>query len=503
MSKAKMILDPSSKIGEIDRRLYGSFVEHVGRVVYGGIYEPGHATADENGFRKDVMKLAAELNVPIIRYPGGNFVSQYVWEDGVGPRAQRPVRTELAWRSIESNEIGVNEMAQWCKLVGSELMMAVNLGTRGVMEACHLLEYCNLPGGTHYSDLRRAHGAAQPHNIKLWNLGNEMDGPWQVGHKTAEEYGRLACETARAMRMLDSSIELVSCGSSFTAMPTFPAWEAETLEHTYDDVDFISLHQYFGNSAEDTADYLANTMEMNRFIHTVESVCDYMKAKKRSKKTMKLSFDEWNVWFHSIPGDDELKEKNPWQKAPPLLEEHYTFEDALMVGGMLITLLNHADRVKVACLAQLVNGLAPIFTQTGGGAFRQTIYYPFQHASQYGRGVALRPILVSDRYDTKNYTDVPYVEAACVWNEESGELTLFALNRNLNESTELVCDLRSFEGLTVKEHIVLTSDDLKQTNGFDGERVAPALCRDTSLAQGTLASMLPKASWNVIRLARG
>lgn len=276
-----MVVDKEYKIAEVDDRIYGSFIEHLGRAVYGGIYEPGHPEADEQGFRKDVLDLVKQLNVPIVRYPGGNMVSAYNWEDGVGPKEDRPQRLELAWRTIETNQVGTNEFADWAKKAGTEVMMAINLGTRGIDAARNIIEYTNHPGGSYWSDLRKKHGYEQPHNIKTWCLGNEMDGPWQVGQKTPYEYGRLAKEAAKAMRLVDPSIELVTCGSSNSSMPTFPEWEAETLDHTYEEADYISLHQYFGNYDNDSQNYLANGLELERFIETVTSICDYIKAKKR------------------------------------------------------------------------------------------------------------------------------------------------------------------------------------------------------------------------------
>ena len=317
--QARIVVDRDFKIAEVDPRIYGSFVEQLGRAVYDGLYQPGNPLSDEEGFRKDVIEMVRELNVPVIRYPGGNFVSGYRWEDGIGPLADRPKRLDLAWKSIETNEVGIHEFANWTKKAGADLMMAVNLGTRGIEEACALLEYCNHPGGTALSDLRSRHGRKEPFDIKMWCLGNEMDGDWQIGHKTMEEYGRLAAETARAMKMIDPSIELVSCGSSYRGMPTFPEWDAVTLEHTYDHADYISLHQYYDNEADDPADYLAKADDMDEYIRTVVAVCDYVKAKKRGRKTINLSFDEWNVWFHSKEQDDKLNKERPWQQAPPLL----------------------------------------------------------------------------------------------------------------------------------------------------------------------------------------
>lgn len=496
--KAKMVVDKEYRISEIDKRIYGSFIEHLGRAVYGGIYEPGHPTADEQGFRQDVLELVRELNVPIVRYPGGNMVSAYNWEDGVGPREQRPRRLELAWRVIETNEIGTNEFADWAKKANSEVMMAVNLGTRGIDAARNFIEYCNHPSGSYYSDLRISHGYKEPHKFKVWCLGNEMDGPWQIGHKTPDEYGRLAVETAKAMRQVDPSIELVVCGSSHSNMPLFPQWEATVLEHTYDHVDYISLHQYFGNREHDSANYLAKSLEMDRFIRTVIATADFVKAKKRSKKTINLSFDEWNVWYHSNEADRKIE---PWQIAPPQLEDQYNFEDALLVGTLLITFLKHADRVKIACLAQLVNVIAPIMTEKNGKAWRQTIYYPFMHASQYGRGIALHTLSSSPRYDTKDFTDVPYLESTAVYNEEQDEVTIFAVNRHLEEGLELECDMRSFEGYQVVEHIVLHHEDLKARNSAAEEAVKPTTNGDAAVDDGIVrATLLPK-SWNVIRLS--
>ena len=503
--KAKVTIERTYTIGEVDKKVFGSFVEHVGRCVYNGIYEPAHKEADENGFRRDVAQLVKELGIPIIRYPGGNFVSGYRWEDGVGPAKARPKRLDLAWRTLETNEVGLNEVVTWCKQIGAEPMLAVNLGTRGTEAALDLLEYCNHPAGSYLSDLRIKHGYRDAHNINVWCLGNEMDGPWQTGHKTPTEYGRLATETARAMKLFDPDLKLVSCGSSHTFMDTFPEWEAETLAHTYDVVDYISLHQYFGNEDGDTANFLARSLETEHFIKTVIAVCDYVKAKKRGKKDIMLSFDEWNVWYHSKEHDDGQMKDNPWRTSPSLLEDVYNFEDALVVGCMLITFLKHADRLKMACMAQLVNVIAPIMTQPGGGICRQTIFYPFLHASMFGRGTALAPIVAAPRYDSKDYTDVPYLETVAVLNEEAEEVTVFAVNRSLNETMQVSCFLRDFENYTALEHIAFESDDIKAVNTiahFDA--VAPYIRKDSvlDLGKGEFSIELNKASWNVIRFKK-
>jgi alpha-N-arabinofuranosidase len=497
---AKITLHRELQIGTVDPRLYGSFIEHLGRAVYGGIYEPGHLAADEQGFRQDVLNLVRELDVPVVRYPGGNFVSGYNWEDGIGPQASRPKRLELAWRTIETNQFGMNEFIDWCKKAQSEPLMAINLGTRGVDEARAIVEYCNHPGGTSWSDLRKSHGYKEPHKVKYWCLGNEMDGPWQIGHKTAEEYGRVACEAAKVMKWVDPSVELVACGSSGRGMQTFPAWEATVLEHTYNHVDYISLHTYYGNRSGDTRNFLAKSLDMDTFITSVVSVCDYVKAKQRSKKTINLSFDEWNVWYHSNAADRALP---PWTIAPPQLEDVYNFEDALLVGCMLITLLKHADRVKIACLAQLVNVIAPIMTENSGTAWRQTIFYPFAHVSKLGRGSAMNLFVSSPIYDDNEFGAVPCIEAVGTWNAEEEIVTIFAVNRDLDETILLQGDARDFNGFRVVEQIQMVHPDLKAANtSTQPNQVLPAHTGDAVLEDGILKANLPPASWNVIRLGR-
>lgn len=491
--KAKITLAKEFKIGEIDRRIYGSFIEHLGRAVYGGIYEPNHKTADEDGFRKDVIELVKELNVPIVRYPGGNFVSGYKWEDGVGPVENRPKRLDLAWGTTEPNLFGTNEFMKWCKKADTDCMMAVNLGTRGPEEARNLVEYTNHKGGTAWSDLRKAHGYNEPWNIKLWCLGNEMDGAWQMGAKTAVEYGRTALEASKMMKWTDDSIETVLCGSSSRNAKTFGEWEATSLDIAYDSVDYVSLHQYYGNHDGDTESFLAQTVELEEFIHTVLCVCDYIKAKKRSKKTINLSFDEWNVWYHS---DDAKFER--WSVAPHILEDIYNFEDALVVGSMLITLLRHADRIKIACLAQLVNVIAPIFTQTGGGVFKQTIFYPFEHLSNYGRGVALNPIISCPKHDTKRFTDVPYVEAIATYDEENEKAAVFCVNKSLDEEVLLDINLMDFDGYVPVKFISMDGYKKDEVNDFNNEMVKPHINELPVTDGGVVTAELKPFSWNVI-----
>lgn len=502
MKKATMIMDRDFTIGKIDPRIYGSFIEHLGRAVYGGIYEPSHPTADENGFRRDVIDMVRKLGVPVVRYPGGNFVSGFNWEDSIGPRDQRPKRLDLAWFTTETNEVGLHEFVDWAKKADTQVMYAVNLGSRGADAARNVVEYANHPSGSYWSDLRIQNGAKDPFGIKLWCLGNEMDGPWQMCHKTATEYGRTACEAGKMMKWVDPTIELVACGSSSYEMSTFGSWEYQMLDECYDQIDYVSLHRYYGNPSNQTADFLARNMDLDAFIKTVVSICDAVKGKKHSKKQVNLSFDEWNVWYHSNQQDQEIWKRVKWDRALPLLEDIYNFEDALLVGAMLITFLRNADRVKVACLAQLVNVIAPIMTRNGGGVWAQTIFWPLMHASKYGRGMALRPVLHSPLYDCSDYTDVPLVDATATMADD-GSVTIFAVNRDLKEDVALEADLRAFGELKVLEHIVLHHDDVKAVNTEENpDNVTPHDGKAWQLDGGHLNVVLPSLSWNVIRLGK-
>ena len=488
--KAKISVNKNQVIGDIDNRIYGSFIEHLGRAVYNGIYEPTNACADDKGFRTDVIELVKKLNVPIVRYPGGNFVSGYNWEDGIGDKSKRPRKMELAWLSVETNEVGVDEFQEWAKRAGTEVMMAVNLGTRGADEARNCLEYCNSVTDTYYANLRRKNGFEEPFGFKLWCLGNEMDGWWQICSKTADEYGRAATEAAKVMKWVDPSIELVACGSSDMGMPTFGEWERTVLDHTYDYIDYVSLHCYYGNKENNTPDFLANAENMDKFIRTVAEICDEVQKKKNGTKQINLSFDEWNVWYRT---KDEEKTAERWQIAPHLLEEKYNLEDALLVGCMLMSLQNNCDRVKIACLAQLVNVIAPIMTENGGGAWMQTIFYPYMYASLKGRGKTLVSKVECDTYKTTKGENIPYLYTSAVDSKE-GELTVFAVNRSLESDMELELSLEGYEDYKLTSHKELYHNDIKVENDKDNQRVCP-VSREIS---DTPSVILKKHSWNML-----
>jgi alpha-N-arabinofuranosidase len=495
---ARIFIDSRRSISPIDRNLFGSFLEHLGRAIYDGIYDPGSKLSDSNGFRKDVMQEIKQFGVPIIRYPGGNFVSGYNWLDGVGPKQDRPRVLDKAWNSMNTNQFGTDEYMAWCKAVGTEPLMGLNLGTGTPEQAATLVEYCNVDRGTKWSDLRRKHGYAEPYKVKHWCLGNEMDGPWQIGHMTATEYGIKAQDAARQMGYVDHSVQLIACGSSGPFMPTYLEWDREVLEQCYDYVDGLSLHRYLGNNGEtggNSSKFVAMNLTMDRQIAETLAVCDLVRGHKRSPKKLWLSFDEWNVWYRARSGDAVDGHR---QEAPHLLEEIYNLEDALLVGGMLITLLRNADRVKVACLAQLINVIAPI-TTNANGLFRQTIYYPYSWALQYARGKVLNVMIEAPTYDVEKMDAVSYIDAIATVTDD-GKTSLFILNRDLSKARqiELVWEDKPATHVLVSQ--VLTGDDLKAANGFDApERVKPQAFDKPSTTNGRTRFEVPARSYTMIQ----
>lgn len=502
MLTARITLDPHLAIGSIDRRLFGSFVEHLGRCVYDGIHEPGHPAADDDGFRADVIDLVRELGISTVRYPGGNFVSGYRWEDGIGPREDRPRRLDLAWHCTETNEVGLDEFVRWTRKVGAELMYAVNLGTRGTLEALDVLEYVNAPTGTLWSDRRAANGSPEPHGIRMWCLGNEMDGPWQLGAATPAEYAAVAAKTAAAMRQLDPDVQLVVCGSSGAQMPTFGEWERVVLERTYDDVDFISCHAYYEPRDGDLASFLASAVDMDRFIEEVVATVDHVKALRRSDRQIHISFDEWNVWYQSRYEEvEKITDIRSWPVAPRLLEDSYTVVDAVVVGSLLISLLRHADRVKAASLAQLVNVIAPIMTEPGGPAWRQTTFFPFALTSRWAKGVALDVRLDSAAHPTVRYGDVPTVDAVATHDAESGTTVVFAVNRSLDAASVLEIDTAALGAVEVVSATALWDGDVHARNTLaEQERVAPRELAVERIDERTFATTLPAVSWACVIL---
>jgi alpha-N-arabinofuranosidase len=512
----RVYLDSRRALSPLDRNIFGSFLEHLGRAIYEGIYDPNSKLSDANGFRKDMVDEIKHLGVPIVRYPGGNFVSGYNWLDGVGPRKDRPRKLEKAWNSIESNQFGTDDFMAWCKLVGAKPLMGLNLGTSTPEMAAALVEYCNMEKGTKWSDLRHANGIADPYKVEHWCLGNEMDGPWQIGHMTAVEYGMRAADAGRQMRYVDSSLKLIACGSSTVFMPTYLDWDREVLEQCYQYVDGVSLHRYYGNSDEtggDSTKYMALNLSMDHQISQIEAVCDYVQGRLRSPKKLWLSFDEWNVWYRKRTGSDVDGNKTV---APHLLEEIYNLEDALLVGGLVNSLIRNSDRVRVACLAQLINVIAPIMTNDAG-FYRQTIYYPYAWALRYARGAALNLAVESPTYEVAASSNsnspvdfsklgiasvIPYVDASATFDKSAGRYSIFLFNRDLEKSREVEILWEDAAPSRVLESFTLTGSDLKAHNGFDApQNVAPKSFDKPTTSNNRTRLELPARSYTVINFA--
>jgi len=513
-SVTSVVIDSDRQTAPIDRHLFGSFLEHLGRAIYEGIYDPKSKFADSNGFRTDVMKEVRDLGVPIIRYPGGNFVSGYHWLDGVGPKDKRPTVLDRAWNTLETNQFGTNEFVTWARQVGAEPLFGLNFGTGSSEDAAALVEYCNVPSGTKWSELRRSHGYAEPHAVKYWCVGNEMDGPWQIGHMPAREYGIKAADAARQMRVIDNSIKLIACGSSGPFMPTYIDWDRTVLEECYEDVDGISLHRYWGNTEEtnnDSSKYLAMNLAMDRQIQEIVSVCDTVRARKRSGKQLFLSFDEWNVWYRARTGDAVDGHR---KQAPHLLEEPYNLEDALLVGGLVNSLIRHSDRVKVACLAQLVNVIAPIMTNENG-IMRHSIYYPYSWAIKYAQGRALSVSPQGPTYEVASlgrpiesiglpvpgFGDVPYLDVVATLDPANKTAAIFLLNRDLEKERDLQITWRDLTPARVTAFETITGKDLKAVNTFaDPQRVKPQSLENPKIGS-KISLKLPARSYSVLSLA--
>lgn len=493
---ARLHLDTQHHVGPIDRRMFGGFLEHLGRAVYEGVYDPGNPLSDERGFRRDVLEALRPLAMPVMRYPGGNFVSCYNWKDGIGPRDRRPARPDYAWESIESNQFGTDEFMQWCKELGTEAMMAVNLGTGGTTEAAQLLEYCNMREGTYWSDLRRQHGHAEPYGISLWCLGNEMDGIWQAGHVPAEVYAQRAGQAGLLMKGLDRGIELVVCGSSHNKMRSYMEWDRTVLEYCWDYVDYLSAHRYSENKRGDSAWYLADGVEIDRTLEDYAALLGYVRAVKRSDKRVHLSFDEWNVWYRARQGDDA---QGHWSTAPHLLEEHYNLEDALVCAQYLTGFLRHADVVKIACIAQIVNVIAPILTRPDG-VLLQSIYHPFALFSRHATGNALTPVIDAPTYRAGERGDVPALDAAASHDNEANTVSIFLINRDQQREMVVDASLADRRFASVQGVHALGGGDVGAANTWETpHRVTPFQGDATLTDEGRLRVRVPAPGLTVVR----
>lgn len=494
-STAKIFIDTNRTIADISPLLFGGFVEHMGRCVYEGIYDPDSPLADASGLRTDVMEALREQKYSVMRYPGGNFLSGYNWLDGVGPKADRPRRRELAWQSIETNQFGTNEFIDFCKAINTAPMLGVNMGTGTIEMAGNLVEYCNAPTGTYWADLRAAHGYRDPHAVEYWCVGNEMDGPWQMGHLEADEYGRKALEAAKLMKLQDPTIQTVLCGSSNNRMPTYPEWDRVALEIAWEKVDYHSIHYYAQNHENDTASYLALPIALEEYVDTVAATLRYAKAKRRSTHDVYLSWDEWQVWYKDRSG------RGNWTEAPHLSEEIYNLEDALLVAQWLNVFLRKSDVLKVACVAQVVNIISWLHTRSDG-LLKQVSFYPFQLMSNLARGKALDLLVQSPQHETQRYGDVPHLDVSASYDETTGSQALFVVNRSQTDTvnTELIWQGGAPQRVT--ETWQLSGTDPKAANSWEQpDLITAKKLANSAVQDGKITLSLPPLSFTALSLA--
>lgn len=483
---ARIKIDTERAIGDIDPKLYGNFIEHLGRCIDGGVFDEKSPLSDGNGFRRDVLDAAKKLHVTQLRWPGGNFSSNYHWRDGIGPRDARPPRLEMAWGTVESNRFGTHEFLNYVEMLGAEPYICTNLGTGTWEEAQQWVEYCNSSEDTAMTRLRKQNGRSDPWKVTHWGLGNEIDGPWQMGHRSADDYGKFALEAAKLMKFTDPKVKLVAAGSSnFGPGSDWTGWNRTVLEYLKNHADYLSLHMYVGNPQNDYGDFLASSMELGARLKTAEGIIDGALSGVRDRKIY-IAWDEWNVWYRAR-GDS--------QRGRRILEEHYNLEDALVVATFLNTFVNHAHIVKMANMAQLVNVIAPIFTNENA-LFLQTIYYPLQLFANNTKGKALELFIDVPKYKSRRFDDIPYLDASAGY--DNGSLVINVVNRHRDQpiQTEFELEDKQFSGPV--EVTEVNGPDIKAENNFDGVAVKPV--QRTATAQGkTLRYSFPAHSYTMIR----
>jgi alpha-L-arabinofuranosidase len=490
--KTQVLIDTNRTLAPISPLIFGGFVEHMGRCVYEGIYDPASPLSDERGFRKDVMEALRDQAYTIIRYPGGNFLSGYNWLDGVGPKNSRPRRRELAWQSTETNHFGTNEFMEYAKAIGVAPMLGVNMGTGTIQAASDFLEYCNAPTGTQWSDLRASHGFKAPHDVKYWCVGNEMDGPWQIGHLDAVSYGNKALEAAKMMKWQDPTIKTVLCGSSNDKMPTYPDWDRTALEIAWEQMDFHSMHYYAGNHEGDTASYLASAVSFERFVDTLEGTLRYVKAKNRSKHDVYLSWDEWQVWYKGDPMQGN------WTEAPHLAEEMYNLEDALVVAQWLNVFLRKSSVIKMACVAQIVNVISWMHTRTDG-LLKHPSYYVFKLVSNFARGNALDVLVKAPMQETKQYGDVSLLDVSASFDVEKQQGAVFLVNRSQTDAVTTEVVWQDENPVKIDQAWQLSGGNVKEMNSWeDPNHVVAKAISAPAVENGRATLSLPPLSFTVL-----
>jgi alpha-N-arabinofuranosidase len=497
METTRILLHPAFSAGPVDPRVFGGFLEHMGRAVYEGVFEPASRHADADGCRSDVLAALRRLGMTALRYPGGNFASGYHWRDGVGPRGDRPTVRELAWQSIEPNSFGTDEFVSLCRKMDWTPMLTVNLGTGTPEEARDWVEYCNCPVGTREADRRAANGHPEPHGVKLWCLGNEMDGPWQLGHVPADQYAIRAQQAAKMMKDCDRTIETVVCGSCTTGLPTYMEWDRQVLEHLGDAADYVSLHRYVGNRQNDTPDFLAVTASIDRQIEEMDAACRFVQARRKGARRAFLCFDEWNVQYRENVGDG----LGGGKRAPHLAEEVYNLEDALVVAGFLNSFIRHADVVKIANIAQIVNVVGPVLTR-GDDLVVQSIFHPFEMMSRRRSGDSMRVAVEGPSYEGRTNGRVQFVDASAILGE--GVLHVFLTNRSDRAAAPVSIEPAGLSIVALESAEILAGPDPKAANSFEHPDVVAARKFDeVSVRAGRARLKLPPLSMAALTLKLG
>ena len=484
---ARIKIDTDRKIGQIDPKLYGNFIEHLGRCIEGGIFDEGNPLSDAEGFRKDVLTAVQGLHVPLLRWPGGNFSSNYNWRDGIGPRDSRPPRLEMAWGTVEDNRFGTHEFLDYIEKAGAEPYICANLGTGSWDEAQQWVEYVNSSADTATTRLRRKNGRDKPWKVGIWGLGNEMDGPWQMGHRSAEDYGKFALEAAKLMHWTDKDVKLIAAGSSnFNA--DWVSWNRTVLSYLNPHVDYLSLHMYVGNRENDYYQFQACTLELANRIKVTEGTIAEALSAGPPRKPIYIAWDEWNVWYRAR-GDAERGRR--------ILEERYNLEDALVVSSFLNTFVNHAHIVKIANMAQLVNVIAPIFAGDKG-LFLQTIYYPLQLFATHCHGDALELFVDSPTYQTKDNSAVPYLDTSAAYNSD-GTLVLNVTNRHRDQALDAVFEAEDKSFVGEFQVFEVNGPDIKAENDFDKTTVKTTQRTSVTGTGKTLKYTFPAHSFTMLK----
>ena len=487
LARARVKIDTERVISEIDPKIFGNFLEHLGRCIDGGVFEEGSALSDSHGYRKDVFDAAKKLNIGILRWPGGNFSSNYHWKDGIGPRDGRPPRLEMAWGTVESNRFGTHEFLEYASMLGAEPYICTNLGTGTWEEAQQWVEYCNSAEDTAMTRLRKQNGRQQPFKVTYWGLGNEIDGQWQMGHKSADDYGKFALEAAKLMKLTDPNIKLIAAGSSdYGAGSDWTGWNRTILSYLRRHADYLSLHMYVGNPQNNFGEFLASSVDLNDRIKTAEGIIRAALSGEPGNRKIYIAWDEYNVWYRARGNE---------QRGRRILEERYNLEDALVVATFLNTFVNNAHVVKIANMAQMVNVIAPIFTNEKG-LFLQTIYYPLQLFATHTKGKALDLFVESPKYTSRRLGDVPYLDISGAY--DNGTLIVNVVNRHPTQAIEAEFEAEDKQFSGAVEAAEVNGPDIRAENDFGTSKVSAV--QHSSSAQGKKFSYrFPPHSYTMLK----